>query len=84
MNYRSMYKTKPFETLLQQRFQRSRLLFGGMNDESEMSTKVAVTSTTLTEKHPVILTNYNRPDTAENGTWCLPEHSNRSFESLTC
>ncbi|KAF6832216.1 hypothetical protein CPLU01_06315 [Colletotrichum plurivorum] len=66
VNHGSMYKTKPFEALLKQRFQGNRPLFGGANNQNEMSTKVAVTSTTLIEQHPVILTNYNRPDTAEN------------------
>lgn len=83
VNHGSMYKTKPFEALLQEKFQRGRPLFGGTNDQGEMSTRVAVTSTTLIEQHPVILTNYNRPDEAEHGTWCL--HSNQSnFEWLTC
>ncbi|KAF6818372.1 hypothetical protein CMUS01_11936 [Colletotrichum musicola] len=66
LNHGSMYKTKPFEAILQQMFQADRPLFGGADDQSETHTKVAVTATTSIEQQPVILTNYNRPDIAEN------------------
>ncbi|KAK7452493.1 hypothetical protein Landi51_04381 [Colletotrichum acutatum] len=67
INHGSIYKTKPFEALLREKFQ-DRPLFGGANDhsQSEMLTKVAVTSTTSIDQHSVILTNYNRPDVMED------------------
>ncbi|KAG7057284.1 patatin-like serine protein [Colletotrichum scovillei] len=63
INHGSMYKTKPFEALLQERFQ-DRPLFGKVSShsQSEMLTKVAVTSTTSIDQRPIILTNYNRPN----------------------
>ncbi|KAK1491219.1 hypothetical protein CTAM01_10334 [Colletotrichum tamarilloi] len=67
INHGSIYKTKPFEALLREKFQ-DRPLFGGANDhsQSEMLTKVAVTSTTSIDQHSVILTNYNRPDSMDD------------------
>ncbi|EXF82920.1 hypothetical protein CFIO01_01290 [Colletotrichum fioriniae PJ7] len=67
INHGSIYKTKPFEALLREKFQ-DRPLFGGANEhsQSEMLTKVAVTSTTSIDQHSVILTNYNRPDAMED------------------
>ncbi|KAK1461915.1 hypothetical protein CCUS01_01505 [Colletotrichum cuscutae] len=67
INHGSIYKTKPFEALLREKFQ-DRPLFGGANEhsQSEMLTKVAVTSTTSINQHSVILTNYNRPDSMDN------------------
>lgn len=72
INHGSIYKTKPFEALLREKFQ-DRPLFGGANEhsQSEMLTKVAVTSTTSIDQHSVILTNYNRPDAMEDGK-CFP------------
>lgn len=66
LNHGSMYKTKPFEKRLQEKFE-SRPLFGGTNEVGEMVTKVAITSTTAVAQHAVVLANYNRPDSADYG-----------------
>lgn len=66
LSHGSMYKTRPFEALLRKRFE-ERPLFGGDINESEMLTKVAVTSTTAVAQHAVVLANYNRPDPSEYG-----------------
>lgn len=63
-NHRSMYKTKPFEKALQESFD-ERPLFGGLNSQEGHMIKVAVTSTTLMDQQPVVLANYNRPDSQE-------------------
>lgn len=68
----SMYKTKPFEALLKERFEEGPL-FGGKTNSSEMVTKVAVTSTTVIAQQAVILTNYNRPDPNSYGTWRIQD-----------
>jgi hypothetical protein len=65
LNHGSMYKTKPFETLLQETFS-NQPLFGGSTETTEMATKVAITTTSALEQHPVVLANYNRPDPVEN------------------
>lgn len=64
--HKSMYKTKPFETLLKERFEEGPL-FGGATSSPEMATKVAVTSTTVVAQQAVIITNYNRPDPTSYG-----------------
>lgn len=66
LNHGSMYKTKPFEAMLEEVFT-SRPLFGGANEGSEMITKVAITTTSAVAQHAVVLANYNRPDTEEYG-----------------
>lgn len=66
LHHGSKYKTKPFESVLKESFE-DRLLFGGPNERGEVLTKVAVTSTTAIQQHPVVLANYNRPDGPENG-----------------
>lgn len=66
LHHGSKYKTKPFETVLKDTFE-DRLLFGGPNERGEVLTKVAVTSTTAIQQHPVAMANYNRPDGPENG-----------------
>ena len=66
LSHGSMYKTKPFETLLREKFE-ERPLFGGATNIAEMVTKVAVTSTTAVAQHAVVLANYNRPDPNEYG-----------------
>ncbi|KAI3316635.1 FabD/lysophospholipase-like protein [Xylariaceae sp. AK1471] len=74
LNHGSMYKTKPFETILEKAFT-TRPLFGGANDVNEMPTKVAITTTSAVAQHAVVLANYNRPDPAE---YDLPYRFNRS------
>ncbi|KAI1374424.1 hypothetical protein F4677DRAFT_447419 [Hypoxylon crocopeplum] len=74
LNHGSMYKTKPFEALLEKTFS-SRPLFGGASDLSEMLTKVAITTTSAIAQHAVVLANYNRPDSTE---YDLPYRFNRS------
>ncbi|KAI0124847.1 hypothetical protein BJ170DRAFT_478611 [Xylariales sp. AK1849] len=64
LNHGSIYKTKPFERVLKSKFD-NRPLFGGISEKEEMSTKVAVTTTTSIEQHAVVLANYNRPDGSE-------------------
>ncbi|KAK1613532.1 hypothetical protein BDP81DRAFT_443725 [Colletotrichum phormii] len=60
-NHGSKYKTKPFEALLQDQFQKDRLLFGGNVCCDSMDTKVAITSTaTLVRQQAVVLANYRR------------------------
>lgn len=66
LNHGSMYKTKPFEKRLKEKFE-ARPLFGGTNEVGEMVTKVAITSTTAVAQHAVVLANYNRPDSADYG-----------------
>lgn len=68
LNHGSMYKTRPFEDLLKERFEKDRLLFGGANDRWEMLTKVAVTSTVSVDQHAVLISNYNRPESSEFGS----------------
>jgi hypothetical protein len=68
VNHGSIYKSKPFEALLSERFEASPL-FGGTNtNRNEMVTKVAVTSTTAVAQEAVVLANYNRPDPSEYGS----------------
>jgi hypothetical protein len=60
--HHSKYKTGPLELALQEAFSKDGLLFGG-HRTSEASTppvKVAVTSYSLTERKPYVLSNYNR------------------------
>ncbi|KAM3089514.1 hypothetical protein ACMFMG_001101 [Clarireedia jacksonii] len=79
-NHKSMYKTKPFEKCLQDSFE-DRPLFGGdQNNQEGYMVKVAVTSTTSIQQHPVILTNYNRPDIQEYGTYTFERFDRPSFE----
>ncbi|KAJ4391044.1 hypothetical protein N0V93_004658 [Gnomoniopsis smithogilvyi] len=61
----SKYKTKPFEKVLKETFEEWPL-FGGQSELGEMFTKVAVTSTTAIQQHPVVLANYNRPNSLDN------------------
>lgn len=68
LHHGSKYKTKPFELVLKESFE-DRLLFGGPNERGEVLTKVAVTSTTAIQQHPVVLANYNRPDGPDNGQY---------------
>lgn len=68
MSHRSKYKTKPFDKALKEAFEEWPL-FGGQNDLGEMFTKVAVTSTTAIQQHPVVLANYNRPETLSHGMY---------------
>ncbi|KAM7198241.1 hypothetical protein V8F20_006268 [Naviculisporaceae sp. PSN 640] len=61
VHHKSLYKTKPLEEALKEAFDADTALFGGQFQSSgEISDiKVAVTSTTAAENHPVIMTNYN-------------------------
>lgn len=68
LNHGSMYKTRPFEELLKEKFDKDRSLFGGINEINEMATKVAVTSTMSVDQHAVVISNYNRPESLEFGT----------------
>ncbi|KAI1362066.1 FabD/lysophospholipase-like protein [Xylaria arbuscula] len=63
-NHGSIYKTKPFEAMLEKVFT-SRPIFGGASNDHEMITKVAVTTTSSIAQHAVVLANYNRPDPIE-------------------
>lgn len=65
LNHSSKYKTTPFEKALRETFE-DWPLFGGQNELGEMFTKVAVTSTTAIQQHPVVLANYNRPDSSDD------------------
>ena len=57
----SKYKTKPLETILKATFSVSdQPLFGGQQNHSHSSVKVAVTSTTEIGEQALLLTNYNR------------------------
>ncbi|KAK4221040.1 acyl transferase/acyl hydrolase/lysophospholipase, partial [Podospora fimiseda] len=60
-NHHSMYKTKPLEAILKERFE-AIPLFGGAAPigSAEMATKVAVTSTTAHDNGAVVIANYNR------------------------
>lgn len=67
ISHGSMYKTKPLEELLKEKFDLNRPLFGGSlgegtNEAGEMATKVAVTSTISVGQHAVVISNYNRPE----------------------
>ncbi|PQE03570.1 patatin-like serine protein [Rutstroemia sp. NJR-2017a BVV2] len=79
VNHKSMYKTKQFEKCLQESFG-DRPLFGGDNNQKGYMVKVAVTSTTSIQQYPVILTNYNRPDTQECGTYKFERFDKPSLE----
>ena len=57
----SKYRTRPFEKALQDAFA-DKPLFGGQDLQDGYMIKVAVTSTTYVDQHPVLLTNYNRPE----------------------
>ncbi|EXK25131.1 hypothetical protein FOMG_18188 [Fusarium oxysporum f. sp. melonis 26406] len=70
----SMYKTKPFEELLKEKFDQNRSLFGGSlgegsDEPGEMATKVAVTSTISVDQHAVVISNYNRPENPMFSMW---------------
>lgn len=70
--HRSMYKTKPLEEFLKEKFDQHRPLFGGSlhegpNESAEMATKVAVTSTISVDQHDVVISNYNRPEISALG-----------------
>lgn len=67
LNHGSMYKTRPFEQLLKEKFDKHRSLFGGIDEIDEMATKVAVTSTMSIDQHAVVISNYNRPESREFG-----------------
>ena len=57
------YRTKPFETILQELFGEDEYLFGGFQpDPKRYKTRVALTSTTATGSTAVVLTNYNRAE----------------------
>ncbi|KAI0517620.1 FabD/lysophospholipase-like protein [Xylaria bambusicola] len=73
-NHGSIYKTKPFEKMLEKVFT-SRPIFGGASDDHEMLTKVAITTTSSIAQHAVVLANYNRPDPTE---YDLPYRFDRS------
>lgn len=65
-NHGSIYKTKPFEAMLEKVFS-SRPIFGGASDDDEMFAKVAITTTSSVAQHAVVIANYNRPDPTEYG-----------------
>ncbi|KAK3934638.1 hypothetical protein QBC46DRAFT_347432 [Diplogelasinospora grovesii] len=57
------YRTKPFETILQDLFGEDEYLFGGFQaDPKRYKTRVALTSTTATGSTAVVMANYNRPE----------------------
>ena len=68
-NHGSKYKTKPFERVLKDTFDANRLLFGGQS-MTNMSMKVAVTTTTYVDQRPVVFSNYNRPE--NKSSWFHP------------
>lgn len=73
----SIYRTTPFEALLQDLFGKDDVLFGKTDCEGGCFAKVAVTSTTRMESHklhPVLVANYNRPNDqgSEKGTQVIP------------
>lgn len=69
MNHGSVFKTRPFESILQSpdALGENGLLFGGPgNPRQRGRAKVAVTTTDQTSKQrPTVLANYNRPREAE-------------------
>lgn len=76
-NHGSIYRTTPFEALLQALFGKDDVLFGKTDCEGGCFAKVAVTSTTRMESHklhPVLVANYNRPNDqgSEKGTQVIP------------
>ncbi|KAI1161870.1 FabD/lysophospholipase-like protein [Nemania serpens] len=73
-NHGSIYKTKPFEAMLEKVFS-SRPIFGGASDDDEMFAKVAITTTSSVAQHAVVIANYNRPDPTE---YDLPYRFDRS------
>ncbi|KAH8667562.1 hypothetical protein BGZ60DRAFT_564753 [Tricladium varicosporioides] len=81
-NHRSMYKTKPFEKALRESFE-ERPLFGGLNSQKGHMIKVAVTSTTLMDQQPVVLANYNRPDSQEYSSYTFERQDKPAMELKT-
>lgn len=73
----SKYRTKPFETALQEAFL-DKPLFGGQDIQEGYMIKVAVTSTTYVDQQPVLLTNYNRPDPLDYSKWDTSKESESS------
>lgn len=58
ISHKSYYKTKPLEDALRSTFDSTSLLYGGPSHDAT-GPRVAVTSTSANENHPVILSNYN-------------------------
>lgn len=58
ISHKSYYKTRPLENALSSAFDSASLLYGGPN-QNATGIRVAVTSTSASENHPVILSNYN-------------------------
>ncbi|KAK8015171.1 hypothetical protein PG990_008467 [Apiospora arundinis] len=61
LNHGSMYKTKPFQNVLQNTF-KCEPLFGDTGQDMKAPIKVAITTATSVDQHPVVLANYSRPD----------------------
>ena len=59
MHHHSLYKTRPFESALQEAFGNNQMLHCGPGNEV-MRTKVAVTAATGTGNSAVVIANYNR------------------------
>jgi patatin-like phospholipase/acyl hydrolase len=64
LNHGSMYKTSPFQAMLKQTF-KSKPLFGDTDQDTMAPIKVAITTATSVDQHPVVLANYNRLDPAD-------------------
>ena len=56
---KSRYKTKPLEDALKSALDSDTLLYGGCRSESSTPIRVAVTSTNVAGRNPVVLCNYN-------------------------
>lgn len=56
----SIYKAKPFESILREFFGSEDLLYGGKKTRNWNRTKVAITATALGKLESVLMTNYNR------------------------
>lgn len=64
LHHGGRYKTKPLTDALQRMFSDD-CIFGGGHRCLKSQVKVAITSTTETGQQPVIFTNYNREQIAE-------------------
>ncbi|KAK6850624.1 hypothetical protein PG987_000258 [Apiospora arundinis] len=64
LNHGSMYKTSPFQAMLQTTF-KSKPLFGDTDQDTMAPIKVAITTATSVDQYPVVLANYNRLDPAD-------------------
>jgi patatin-like phospholipase/acyl hydrolase len=75
------YRTKPFESVLQDLFGVEEYMFGGFQaDQKRYKTRVALTSTTATGSTAVVLANYNRPEDSPFTEFIRPDRPEQELK----